>query len=135
MPMYLHKLESDEKHHFLALANHLAKLDDQRVDARERYLIRYMYAEMGLEEDEEIPAFDLDKFKTVFFRPEARRVAVMEGLGVCYANEKPDESQIAMLNELAQTFRLGDDFVQKAEDLVKRQLQMMDEFEALITAE
>ncbi|MEQ8820319.1 MAG: hypothetical protein RLY93_08740 [Sumerlaeia bacterium] len=133
--MYLHKLEKDEKTTFLAFAEHLAEIDDQSVDARERYLIRYMCSEMGLDPDEALeakPAYDRDRLLKVFHRPEARRVLVLEGVGIAFSNGAMDEEQRKELTSLAEAFQLCEKFVAKAEAVVQKQLEVMKEFDELI---
>jgi hypothetical protein len=134
--MYLHLLEKDEKPHFLAFARHLAEVDDQRVDARERYMLNYMCAEMGIEAvDVESLPFNLDQLVKVFYRGEARRVLIVEAIGVCHANGQTHPAQRELLEKIAARFFLPEDFLARAEALVARQLAVMQEFDALLEAE
>lgn len=132
--MYLHKLEKDERTAFLAFARHLALVDDAELDQHERYMVLYMCHEMGLAE-EDIPTepFDFDAFRRVFYREEARRIAILEGLGVILANGTRDPGQVKVLQGLARDFQLGEDFLRQAEELVDKQVKLMDEFDTLVS--
>ena len=131
--MYLHKLEKDEKTAFLSLAKHLAQVDDSRIDAREKYMIQYMCAEMGTDyESADKSPFDVEKFAKVFFREEARRVALLEAVGVCRGSGDINASQKKVLDALAAKFSLGGDFIARAEQTIRKQLEVMNEFDKLI---
>ncbi len=131
--MYLHKLEKDEKSAFLSLAKHLAKVDDNQIDVNEKYMLQYMSAEMGLDPDSaEVMAYNPDAIATVFFREEARRVLLVEAVGVCYSNDRMDSEQRKVLEELAARFSISADFLDRAEAVVKKQIEVMSDFDALI---
>lgn len=131
--MFLHKLEKDEKTEFLSLARHLAHVDDNNIDEREEYMLRYMCAEMGLSYDPaEVEAYDPDRVARVFFREKARRILLLEAVGVCYSNGAMDAAQRETLEGLSARFSLDAGLISRAEDLVKRQLSIMDEFEAIV---
>jgi DNA polymerase III epsilon subunit-like protein len=131
--MYLHQLEKDEKDHFLALARRLAEIDDQRIDARERYMLNYMCAEMGVDPaTADAAVYDEEALVKVFYRGQARRVLMLEAIGVCYANGVIHPQQEKLLRQLAAKFFLGDDFFEQALSLVKRQLELMADFDAFL---
>ncbi|MBI5154181.1 hypothetical protein HZA57_03005 [Candidatus Poribacteria bacterium] len=134
--MYLHKLEKDEKTAFLQFAKHLAQIDDATIDNQERYMLRYMCGEMGL--DPAIHAagsgagYEEQAFLNVFHRPEARRVAILEGFGVASCKGEMTASQRAELKNLAAKCSLPEDFLPKVECLVREQLEVMAKFEELL---
>ena len=132
--MYLHKLEKDERTTFIAFAKHLATVDDQILDAREDYMLQYMCAEMGLDaaEVESAGSTSIEQVAKVFYRPEARRVLVLEALGVALCNGVFSGSQEAELKKLAGTFQLPDDFLARAQAVIEKQMQVMEEFDALV---
>ncbi len=133
VPMYLHKLEKDEKTTFLAVAKQLASIDDQRIDNQESYMLRYMANEMGLVyEEAEIPAFDEQMVLNVFHRPLARRILVLEGVGIASGSGGMQAPQRELLTDLAGKFQLSGDFLERAETVVKKQVEVMDEFDSLI---
>ena len=134
--MYLHRLEKDEKTVFLDFARYLATLQDNKIDAQEQYMLRYMRAEMGLpqEEDKRESSFEAQKVLNVFYRDEAKRILIVEGVGVALANGIMMDQQKALLDELAQKLLLPEGFVQQAEQVVRKQLQIMGEFDALVQA-
>jgi tellurite resistance protein len=133
--MYLHLLEKDEKQHFLAFARHLAKVVDDKVDARERFMLKYMSAEMGIDADADAVPFDLEKLVIVFYRSVARRVLIMECVGIAMANGAMEDSERELLESVAARFFLPENFVARASDVVKRQLAVMEEFDQLVSAE
>jgi hypothetical protein len=131
--MYLHQLEKDEKHHFLALARHLAQIDDQRVDARERYLLNYMCAEMGVDPASlDALVFDEEALVRVYYRGKARRVLLLEALGVCFANGVMHPEQEGLLRQLAARFFMPDSYLTEARTLIERQLALMADFDAFL---
>lgn len=136
-PMYLHRLEKEEKLTFLAFARHLSTLDDQVLDANEKYRLRYMAIEMGLNPDDptgfEIPPYSLADVQKVFFREEAQRVLVLEGVGIASATGDMKWAQRDLLAKLVKTFGLPVDFLHHAEGVIRKQLEVMDAFDALVT--
>jgi len=131
--MYLHQLEKDEKHHFLGLVRRLAEIDDQRVDARERYLLTYMCAEMGLDPAEaDAAVFNEEALVKVFYRGKARRVLMLEALGVCYANGAIHPEQERLLRHLVSRFFLPESFLTEAQQLIERQLSLMADFDKFL---
>ncbi|MBI1292623.1 hypothetical protein GC173_15505 [bacterium] len=131
--MYLHQLEKDEKTHFLALARHLAQVDDQRVDVREKYLLNYMCAEMGVDPASiDALALDEEALVRVYYRGKARKVLLLEALGVCYANGAIHPEQEKLLRKLAARFFMPESFIDDAIQLVQRQLSLMADFDAFV---
>lgn len=131
--MFLHKLEKDEKTEFLSLARHLAHVDDNNIDEREEYMLRYMCAEMGLGYDPtEVEPYEAERVARVFFREKARRILLLEAVGVCYSNGAMDERQRETLREILGRFSMDEGFLARAEDVVARQLAIMDEFETIV---
>lgn len=131
--MYLHMLEKDEKTAFLSFAKYLAKVDDKVISNKEHFMIRYMAAEMGLDPDEAIEdAFSQEHLVKVFHRDRAKRVLILEGLGIAHANGKFEAEQYRFLVQLAKDLMLPDDYVGRAEGVVRMQLHVMQEFEALL---
>ncbi len=135
--MYLHKLEKDEKTAFIGFARHLAHLDDDKLDEKEEYMLRYMCAEMGLEPDayasSGIGPYSEDALLKVFFREEARKVLILEGVGVCYCNGTFDQKQKAELVSLAGKLSLPEDFVSRADAVIQKQMEVMNEFDSLVS--
>ncbi len=130
--MYLHMLEKDEKTAFLSFARHLARIDDDQIDDRERYTIQYMCAEMGVDPATESPAFNAEDVANVFLRDEARRILILEGLGVSFANGAMESHQRELIASLAAKFGLADDFVARGEAVIQKQIEVMQEFDDLI---
>lgn len=131
--MYLHKLEKDEKTTFLAFARHLAHLDDKVLSDPEKYMLKYMAAEMGLSDDDaQVLGYAEEEMLTVFHRPLARRVLLLEAVGICFAGGGFKGEQRAHLAALAGKFQLPDSFIADAESIVKRQLGLMQDFDRLI---
>lgn len=135
--MYLHRLEKEEKLTFLAFARHMSTLDDQILDPNEKYRLRYMAIEMGLNPDDptgfEIPPYSLAELTKVFFREEAQRVLVVEGAGIALASGDMKWPQRDLLAKLVKTFGLPADFLHHTESVIRRQLEVMDAFDALVT--
>lgn len=131
--MYLHKLEKDEKTTFLAFAKYLAKIDDAEIDDKEKYMLQYMANEMGLDLDEaETGSFNEQQLLNVFYRHEARRILILEGLGICASKGEINDDQKAFLFDLSKRLGLESDFVERAAAAVKKQWEVMDEFDSLI---
>lgn len=134
--MYLHRLEKEEKLTFLAFARHMSVLDDDVLDANEKYRLRYMAIEMGLNPDDptgfEIPPYSLADLQKVFFREEAQRVLVVEGVGIASATGEMKWAQRDLLAKLVKTFGLPAGFLHNAEEVVRKQLEVMDAFDALV---
>lgn len=131
--MYLHLLEKDEKTAFLSFAKYLAKVDDKVISNKEHYMIRYMAAEMGLNADDVIEdSYSEDQIVRVFHRDVAKRVLILEGLGVANANGAIEPLQEDFIKGLAKQLALPDDFVTRAGTVIRMQLMVMQEFQALI---
>ena len=137
--MFLHKLEKDEKTTFLAFAKQIAMVNDETIDDQERYMLQYMAMEMGLdyealEREDAIPVFSIDKVATVFHRPAARRVLLLEGLGIATAHGKLEPRQEELLRQLVAKFNMDAGYLDRARGVVSRQLEVMRELEELVNA-
>ena len=131
--MFLHLLEKDEKTSFLAFAKYLAKVDDKVITEKERYMLHYMATEMGLASDEVIgDSFSEEQTVLVFHRDIAKRVLILEGVGIAFASGEVEPQQRAFLEEFAKRLMLPADFVSKAQGIVERQLGLMEEMNSLI---
>ena len=135
--MYLHRLEKEEKLTFLAFARHMSTLDDNVLDASEKYRLRYMALEMGLNPEDptgfEIPPYSLADILRIYFREEAQRVLVLEGVGIASATGDMKWAQRDLLSKLVKSFGLPADFLHNAEGVIRKQLEVMDAFDELVT--
>jgi len=131
--MFLHLLEKDEKTTFLAFAKYLAKVDDKVITEKERFMLHYMATEMGLDSEEVIgDSFSEEQTVLVFHRDIAKRVLILEGVGIAFASGEVEPQQKAFLDEFAKRLMLPADFVAKAQGIVEKQLGLMEEMNALI---
>lgn len=131
--MFLHLLEKDEKTTFLAFAKYLAKVDDKVITEKERFMLHYMATEMGLDAEEVIgDSFSEEQTVLVFHRDIAKRVLILEGVGIAFASGEVEPQQKAFLEDFAKRLMLPGDFVAKATAIVEKQLGLMEEMNSLV---
>jgi len=145
--MFLYRLNHVDRLTFLRMAKRMALTDDGLIDVEEESMLSGMANEMGLslhvddklkrKQREETGDILNDEFEIVelerrFQDNTAKKICLVELIGLGYANKNFDASQSQFIKDVARSFGIKEKQVKRLEEWVVEILEVTQEGEQLI---
>ena len=124
--MFLYELNQDEKTAFLALAKEFI-MADQQIYEGERSILALMCAEMSISEDTVIPQKDRKELFKRFLSRKSRVSAVLEMIGLGYADTNYSVEESEFIKEMTREFRISEADLRAMENWVVRLISLHQE--------
>jgi hypothetical protein len=129
--MFLHILNDRQLSAFLSLAKQFIAADEQ-LSSEESNHLELMMAETGWNFDEEVPDRPFEEAAAEIDSGRARKVTLLELIGVGHADDEFHPAENAFINTLAERWGVPAEEVAQMESWVQRQLALAREAEELI---
>lgn len=132
--MFLSDLSTPEKQAFLVLADAVIKADEA-LAPQEETMLSALRREMGLTEDAGLPSMSLDVAAAAFGRRATRVAAMLELIGLAWADGLIAPQEEDLLDRLRKDMDLDDSTYLALRDWVLRQMTLAGEAAVLMREE
>jgi uncharacterized tellurite resistance protein B-like protein len=124
--MFLNHLSETEKKAFLTLAKEFILVDGE-LSPEEEDLVKIMEAEMGIREGFPDGEKSRKELFSMFENKKSRIAALIEMQGLGYANMEYHIQEKAFVNEMAESFGITEDELDRIDEWVVRQVALLYE--------
>jgi uncharacterized tellurite resistance protein B-like protein len=124
--MFLNHLSLNEKKAFLSLAKEFILVDGE-LSPEEEDLVKIMKAEMGIEEGFPEGEKSRQELFKMFVNKRSRIAALIEMQGLGYANMEYHIQEKAFVKEMAETFGISEEELDRIDEWVVRQVALLYE--------
>lgn len=132
--MFLHTMTQTEKLAFVGLARAIVEADGVTHEA-ERELLRAIALEAGARIEDVPPRVVDDTLIEAFPTPRSRRAAMLELMGIAFADGSMHRSESAVITDVARQFKIADEDVIWMNRWVARQVGLAAEAERFLAQE
>ena len=133
--MFLHRLSEPEKKSFLQLVHHIAR-SDGKFAKREQEVIDQFCAEMRIDNiDYKESDFDLQATLNQFKSDEAKKIVLLEAMGLVYCDDVLATQEEAVLKKITKAYNISDTYAVFARSWAKSALQMFEQGKILLVAQ
>ena len=132
--MYLALLNKEQKEIFLGLAYNLSNIDGD-YSSPEQQMIESYCGEMNIEYSDSIAKVELNTIMeniNKIFDNKSIRIVLFELIGLAMVDNNFDKSEYAFLNSIQNLFSVDSEFMSKAENYIKKYLELQLNINTLI---
>ena len=132
--MYLALLNKEQKEIFLGLAYNLSNIDGD-YSSPEQQMIESYCGEMNIEYSDSIAKVELNTIMeniNKIFDNKSIKIVLFELIGLAMVDNNFDKSEYAFLNSIQNLFSVDSEFMSKAENYIKKYLDLQLNINTLI---
>ena len=132
--MYLALLNKEQKEIFLGLAYNLSNIDGD-YSSPEQQMIESYCGEMNIEYSDSIAKVELNTIMeniNKIFDNKSIKIVLFELIGLAMVDNHFDKSEYAFLNSIQNLFSVDSEFMSKAENYIKKYLELQLNINTLI---
>lgn len=132
--MYLSLLNKEQKEIFLGLAYNLSNIDGD-YSSSEQQMIESYCGEMNIEYSDSIAKVELNIIMeniNKIFDNKSIKIVLFELIGLAMVDNNYDETEHAFLNSIQNLFSVDSEFMSKAENYIKKYLDLQLNINTLI---
>ena len=132
--MYLALLNKEQKEIFLGLAYNLSNIDGD-YSSSEQQMIESYCGEMNIEYSDSIAKVELNTIMeniNKIFDNKSIKIVLFELIGLAMVDNNYDETEHAFLNSIQNLFSVDSEFMSKAENYIKKYLDLQLNINTLI---
>ncbi len=132
--MYLALLNKEQKEIFLGLAYNLSNIDGD-YSSPEQQMIESYCGEMNIEYSDSIAKVELNTIMeniNKIFDNKSIKIVLFELIGLAMVDNNFDKSEYAFLNSIQNLFSVDSEFMSKAENYIKKYLELQLNINTLI---